>query len=163
MRKLFIALLLIFYSSLSWAEVAVTLSGNATSKSSEPAPSTFSPVVQYKISETDMKILIRQLNNIEQCIFPALAKPNYQKIYDSWSDDEQMAMYYFQESILNDLIGTQNFHTLNTDPASKYYFNWLHGKLNNQIAHVDKERCEEFKPLYKRVKERLSQPVRLND
>lgn len=74
-----------------------------------------------------------------------------------------MAMYYFQESILNDLIGTQNFHTLNTDPASKYYFNWLHGKLNNQIAHVDKERCEEFKPLYKRVKERLSQPVRLND
>lgn len=106
---------------------------------------------KYKISDMDMKILIRQLNNIEQCIYPDLAKPNYKKIYENWSVAENLTMQYFEDQILRELIGNENHQLMKADKSSMYYFNVLHQKLNHQKANVDKEKCEAFKPRYKYV------------
>lgn len=125
-----------------------------------PENLTASTEPKYKISDMDMKILIRQLNNIEQCIYPDLAKPDYQKIYDSWTTVESFTMQYFEQRILQELLGEQHFKLMKEDKPSMDYFNSLHGKLNHQKANVDKERCEAFKPnyehVYKQIKSALS-------
>ncbi|WP_405200822.1 DUF5358 family protein [Actinobacillus pleuropneumoniae] len=113
----------------------------------------------YKISETDIKILIRQLNNIEQCIFPDLAKPDYQKIYDNWSVAENMTMFYFQQNLLTELIGEQNAQFIEKDKLSRQYFEQMHEKYNHQKASVDKSRCEDFKPIYAQIKQRIEYSI----
>ncbi len=114
---------------------------------------------KYKISETDVKILIRQLNNIEQCIFPDLAKPDYQKIYDNWSVAENMTMFYFQQNLLKELIGEQNAQVIEKDKLSRQYFEQIHDKYNHQKANVDKSRCEEFKPIYAQIKQQIEYSI----
>ena len=114
---------------------------------------------KYKISETDVKILIRQLNNIEQCIFPDLAKPDYQKIYDNWSVAENMTMFYFQQNLLKELIGEQNAQVIEKDKLSHKYFEQMHDKYNHQKANVDKSRCEEFKPIYAQIKQQIEYSI----
>ncbi|WGE32885.1 DUF5358 family protein [Actinobacillus genomosp. 2] len=114
---------------------------------------------KYKISETDVKILIRQLNNIEQCIFPGLAKSDYQKIYDNWSVSENMTMFYFQQNLLKDLIGEQNTQLIEKDKGSRHYFEQMHEKYNHQKANVDKSRCEDFKPIYAQIKQRIESSI----
>lgn len=122
--------------------------------------STASTEPKYKISDMDMKILIRQMNNIEQCIYPDLAKPGYQKIYESWTTVESFTMQYFEQRILQELLGEQHFKLMKENKPSMDYFNSLHGKLNHQRANVDKERCDAFKPnyehIYKQIKSALS-------
>lgn len=117
--------------------------------------STASTLPKYKISDMDMKILIRQLNNIEQCIYPDLAKPDYKKIYENWSVVENMTMHYFERQMLKELLGEQNFAIMQEDKASMNYFNLQHQKLNHQKANVDKERCEAFKPTYQEIYQRV--------
>ncbi|VEI45255.1 Uncharacterised protein [Actinobacillus equuli] len=72
------------------------------------------------------KNLVRQLNNIEQCLFPDLAKPNYQQIYDNWSVAESMTMLYFQQNLLKELIGEQNAQFIEKDEPSRLYFEQMH-------------------------------------
>lgn len=139
LRKAFIALL------LSSSSVFANNSENLTAYD-EP---------KYKISELDVKILIRQLNNIEQCIYPELDKPGYQKIYENWSRTEYLTMQYFEQQILNDLIGRKNLLVMLDDKPSMNYFYQLHTKLNHQKANVDKEKCSTFKPIYQEVYQRV--------
>ncbi|MDD0822933.1 DUF5358 family protein [Mannheimia sp. AT1] len=129
--------------------------GTSCAFASNPENSTALSEPQYKISEIDMKILIRQLNNIEQCIYPDLAKPDYKKIYDSWSVTENLTMQYFERQILKELLGEENSQIMLTDESSMNYFYSLHQKLNHQKANVDKERCEAFKPRYKEIYQRV--------
>lgn len=110
---------------------------------------------KYKISELDVKILIRQLNNIEQCIYPDLAKPDYQKIYDNWNVAEHLTMQYFEQRVLNDLLGRENFLTMQNDKASMEYFHLQHNRLNHQEANVDQEKCDAFKPTYQEMHQRM--------
>ncbi|HGO5814347.1 TPA: DUF5358 family protein [Mannheimia haemolytica] len=117
--------------------------------------STASTLPKYQISDMDMKILIRQLNNIEQCIYPDLAKPDYKKIYENWSVAENMTMHYFERQILQELLGQKNFTLMQEDKASMDYFNLLHKKLNHQQANVDKERCDAFKSTYQEIYQRV--------
>ena len=149
MRKIFLTLLFSAFGASCFAQ------GIANSPQNPTAYTQNTDEPKYKISETDMKILVRQLNNIEQCIFPSLGNPGYQKIYDSWSTAENMTMFYFQQNLLRDLIGEQNALMIETDPASEKYFVQMHEKHNNQNANVDKERCEEFKPTYAQIKQRI--------
>lgn len=112
---------------------------------------------KYKISDVDMQILIRHLNNIEQCIYPDLSGPDYQKIYDSWTLTENLTMQYFEFQMLKELLGEENFNLMQGDAASMNYFTELHKKLNHQKANVDKERCEAFKPSYQKIYQRVQE------
>ncbi|AHG79407.1 hypothetical protein X875_7890 [Mannheimia varigena USDA-ARS-USMARC-1388] len=110
---------------------------------------------KYKISELDVKILIRQLNNLEQCIYPDLAKPDYQKIYDNWNVAEHLTIQYFEQRVLNDLLGREDFLAMQNDKASIEYFHQQHHKLNHQKANVDQEKCDAFKPTYQEMYQRM--------
>lgn len=114
---------------------------------------------KYKISEIDMKILIRQLNNIEQCIYPDLSKPGYQTIYANWSLAESLTMQYFEHQVLKELIGEKHFKLLQDDKLSSDYFNALHRQLNHQKANVDKELCEDFKPKYHAIHQKMQAAI----
>lgn len=114
---------------------------------------------KYKISSIDIKILVRQLNNIEQCLFPDLAKSNYQKIYDNWSVSESMTMLYFQQNLLKELVGEQNAQFIEKDEASRLYFEQMHEKYNHQKANVDQARCEDFKPIYAQIKQQIEYTI----
>ncbi|MFA9487890.1 MULTISPECIES: DUF5358 family protein [unclassified Mannheimia] len=107
------------------------------------------------MSELDVKILVRQLNNIEQCIYPALAKPDYQKIYANWNMAEHLTMQYFEQQVLNELLGRENFLTMQNDKASMEYFHQQHHKFNHQEANVDQEKCNAFKPTYREIYQRM--------
>ncbi|KIE92492.1 hypothetical protein AP518_00472 [Actinobacillus pleuropneumoniae] len=138
--------------------VCATLAHTGFANSAENLTA-YTEQVKYKISETDIKILIRQLNNIEQCIFPDLAKPDYQKIYDNWSVAENMTMFYFQQNLLTELIGEQNAQFIEKDKLSRQYFEQMHEKYNHQKASVDKSRCEDFKPIYAQIKQRIEYSI----
>lgn len=138
--------------------VCATLAHTDFANSAENSTA-YTEQVKYKISETDIKILIRQLNNIEQCIFPDLAKPDYQKIYDNWSVAENMTMFYFQQNLLTELIGEQNAQFIEKDKLSRQYFEQMHEKYNHQKASVDKSRCEDFKPIYAQIKQRIEYSI----
>lgn len=133
----------------------VLLIGAHCAFANNPDNSTALDEPKYKISEMDMKILIRQLNNIEQCIYPDLAKPDYHKIYESWGVAENLTMQYFEAQVLKEILGPQNYQIMQEDKASMRYFNLQHQKLNHQKANVDKERCEAFKPKYKEIYQRV--------
>lgn len=122
-------------------------------------PTAYTEHAKYKISATDIKILVRQLNNIEQCLFPDLAKPNYQQIYDNWSVAESMTMLYFQQNLLKELIGEQNAQFIEKDEPSRLYFEQMHEKYNHQKANVDKSRCEDFKPVYAQIKQQIEYSI----
>ncbi|HHW7566856.1 TPA: DUF5358 family protein [Mannheimia haemolytica] len=106
---------------------------------------------KYKISEIDVRILIRQLNNIEQCIYPELAKPGYQQIYANWNLAENLTMQYFEYQLLKELLGEENQKLMQNDTLSTEYFHLLHSRLNHQKANVDPEKCAAFKPRYKEI------------
>ncbi|MBF4101997.1 hypothetical protein INT82_13430 [Mannheimia haemolytica] len=106
---------------------------------------------KYKISEIDVRILIRQLNNIEQCIYPELAKPGYQQIYANWNLAENLTMQYFEYQLLKELLGEENQKLMQNDTLSTEYFHLLHSRLNHQKANVDPEKCDTFKPRYKEI------------
>lgn len=106
---------------------------------------------KYKISEIDVRILIRQLNNIEQCIYPELAKPGYQQIYANWNLAENLTMQYFEYQLLKELLGEENQKLMQNDTLSTEYFHLLHSRLNHQKANVDPEKCDAFKPRYKEI------------
>jgi len=146
MRKVLLTLLCIILCQTAFANT-------------EENPTAIQEAAKYKISATDMKILIRQLNNIEQCIFPDLAKPNYQQIYDSWSVAENMTMFYFQQNLLKELIGEKNAQFIENDESSRLYFEQMHKKYNHQTANVDKSRCEDFKPIYAQIKQRIESSI----
>ncbi|QLB18763.1 DUF5358 family protein [Mannheimia granulomatis] len=121
----------------------------------DPENTTASTEPKYKISDMDMKIFIRQLNNIEQCIYPDLGKHNYKEIYSKWSVAETLTIQYFEHQILKELLGEKHFNMMQTDDSSMNYFNLLHTKLNHQKANVDKELCEDFKLTYQDVYTRV--------
>lgn len=131
--------------------LVVLLFSNGLAFANNPENLTAYNEAKYKISDMDMKILVRQLNNIEQCIYPDLSKPGYQKIYESWTTAEHLTMQYFEHQILKELLGEQNFKIMQNDPFSMDFFNTQHKKLNHQKANVDKERCDAFKPTYKEI------------
>lgn len=114
---------------------------------------------KYKISETDVKILIRQLNNIEQCIYPDLAKPGYQKIYANWDLAENLTMQYFEFQLLKELLGEDNHKLMQNDNPSTEYFHLLHSQLNHQKANVDQEKCDAFKPRYKEIYQSMKNAI----
>ncbi|WP_373818785.1 DUF5358 family protein [Glaesserella sp.] len=105
-------------------------------------------VPAYRISDTDVKILIRQMNNIEQCIYPELGKEGYEKIYENWKLEDTFAMRFYQDKILESLIGLENFAIWMQDKASQDFFFNKVNQFNHQVANVDPERCEEFKLEY---------------
>ncbi|MDW0618169.1 DUF5358 family protein [Mannheimia haemolytica] len=95
--------------------------------------------------------MIRQLNNIEQCIYPELAKPGYQQIYANWNLAENLTVQYFEYQLLKELLGEENQKLMQNDTLSTEYFHLLHSRLNHQKANVDPEKCDTFKPRYKEI------------
>lgn len=140
MFKKYLFPLLLTFSASVFAETAPT-----SGQISEP---------KYKLSDTDAKIWIRQVNNVEQCIFPDLAKPGYEKIYEKWTTAESLTMRLFQRILLRELIGVENDEIIDADPASSAYLNEQVKKFNHQRANVNPEQCEEYlKPRYKALLE----------
>lgn len=116
---------------------------------------------KYKISDTEMKIFVRYMNNIEQCIFPELTdNPTPEKIYNKWSKEDEVTMFYFETRLLEEIIGKEKLDILKSDKASDNYFNSQHQKFNHQIASVDKDKCKKFKPEYERVLALIKQSLK---
>ena len=115
---------------------------------SQAAYASVEPQLAYKVSDTDIKIYVRQVNNIEQCIFPELGKEGYAQIYQHWTLEDRIVMELYSNQMLKDLIGEDNYKLWRSDPASKNYFAERHAKFNHQKANVDETRCEEFKKEY---------------
>ncbi|AAP96056.1 hypothetical protein A6046_08285 [[Haemophilus] ducreyi] len=155
MFKVFSTIFINIISISTFAQMSPANSSEMTNQS----PNIITSEPKYKISATDTKILIRQLNNIEQCLFPELAGPNHQNIYNEWPVLENITMDYFQSNILKELIGAENLETIEQDAASQAYFENLYEQYNHQIANVDKARCENFKPIYQEIKQRISTSI----
>lgn len=110
----------------------------------------------YPISDIDVKIFIRQMNNIEQCIYPELGKPNAEQIYQSWSEADRMVMHHYQDIMLESLIGRENFLLFRADQASQVLFEQKINRFNHQNANVSPELCAEFKQEYAKKKVRAA-------
>ncbi|VTR25110.1 Uncharacterised protein [Actinobacillus pleuropneumoniae] len=70
-----------------------------------------------------------------------------------------MTMFYFQQNLLTELIGEQNAQFIEKDKLSRQYFEQMHEKYNHQKASVDKSRCEDFKPIYAQIKQRIEYSI----
>lgn len=132
-------------ATLLFASFPLWANANTTPAADEP---------KYKISETDMKILIRQMNSLEQCIFPELATGDTEKIYESWSKYDKYLMLEYTKFYLKELIGEQNMLIVTNEPHSVRYFHDLHRKLNHNNADLDQQKCDSYvKPQYQKMLE----------
>ncbi len=107
----------------------------------------------YQVSDTDVKILIRQMNNIEQCIYPELASQDAKNVYMKWLPEDLLAMRFYQDRLLEHLIGEQNFIVWKQDQTSQDFFYQKVDRFNHQVANVDAELCEAFKIDYRQKRE----------
>lgn len=109
------------------------------------------PDAQYKISNSQMKEYVLQMNNAEQCIHPNLAGLTYEQaevqVYSKYSVLEQFVWHYgVRPKVLEKIIGEQNTKAiLFDDEASQNYFFDKLDKFNHQNAKVNVRECEQFK------------------
>lgn len=109
------------------------------------------PDAQYKISNSQMKEYVLQMNNAEQCIYPNLAGLSYEQaqdqVYSKYSELEQFVWNYgVMPKVLEKIIGEQNTKAiLFDDEASQNYFFDKLDKFNHQNAKVNVRECEKFK------------------
>lgn len=109
------------------------------------------PDAQYKISNSQMKEYVLQMNNAEQCIYPNLAGLSYEQaqdqVYSKYSELEQFVWHYgVRPKVLEKIIGEQNTKTIFVvDAASQNYFFDKLDKFNHQNANVNVRECEKFK------------------
>ncbi|WP_324682333.1 DUF5358 family protein [Bibersteinia trehalosi] len=109
------------------------------------------PNAKYKISNSQMKEYVLQMNNAEQCIHPNLAGLSYEQaqaqVYSKYSELEQFVWNYgVVPKVLEKIIGEQNAKTiLADDEASQHYFFDKLEKFNHQNANVNARECEKFK------------------
>lgn len=113
----------------------------------------------YLISDIDVKIFIRQMNNIEQCIYPDLGKQEHQKIYQNWPLEDRAAMQYYQNIMLTSLIGAENFKRFRADELSTQFFQQKIEQFNHQNANVSQERCTEFRKEYAQIRSKAQQRI----
>ncbi|MEG9488522.1 DUF5358 family protein [Mannheimia indoligenes] len=104
----------------------------------------------YKISDKDMKQVILEHNNIEQCIYPKLKGLSYEEatsqVYNKMSEAEHLVMndYFYPKSIAK-VIGIENTEKLLNDYYSREYAATQQAKFNNQIANINPEECKSIK------------------
>lgn len=114
----------------------------------------------YLISDIDVKIFIRQMNNIEQCIYPSLGQEEYRKIYQNWPLEDRAAMQYYQNIMLSGLIGAENFQRFRNDELSTQIFHQKIELFNHQNANVSQERCTEFRKEYAQIRTKVQQKIK---
>ncbi|WP_279432608.1 DUF5358 family protein [Nicoletella semolina] len=115
------------------------------------------------MSDTDIQIFIRQMNNIEQCIFPELGQKNYQQVYNSLTEKDRLLMRYYREKVLEDLISLENIIKIAQDPESRDYFSKQVNKFNHQRASVSPELCDKFKIEYQQKYQQVQEMMNKDD
>lgn len=121
--------------------------------------SIFAQQPAYLVSDIDVKIFIRQMNNIEQCIYPDLANAEHRQIYQNWPIEDRATMQYYQNIMLTSLIGEENFKRFRSDELSSQIFHQKIEQFNHQRANVSQERCSEFRKEYAQMRAKAQKTI----
>lgn len=107
---------------------------------------------KYKLSDSDAKQLVIEINKFDQCLFA-----DRYKAKDSYRSEEEVFLgrTYFSE-ILSTIIGQNNVIIIQNDVLSQKYATEQFNKFNNnRPVSFNKEWCEELKVKYKILKTKL--------
>lgn len=102
---------------------------------------------RYKISDEDVKKWVLERNKVEQCLYPKQIRTK--GIHTLSKGDQLLYQMAVSNKTLHQVVGSKNYLTLTTDPASQQYLAARFKKLNHSRAtRVEKAWCDALKKDY---------------
>ena len=102
---------------------------------------------RYKISDEDVKKWVLERNKVEQCLYPKQIRTK--GIHTLSKGDQLLYQMAVSNKTLHQVVGSKNYLTLTTDPASQQYLAARFKKLNHsRAARVEKAWCDALKKDY---------------